>query len=226
MPVVVFVRKVRTASGATAVQLADRVGGRDKVIDHLGSAHTHSDLAVLLETARGKLHAGQGELDLGLGAQDPREAIVRGQASAVLVEVIAGAWRRFGFDIIADDAFFQLVLARVVEPTSKADSVRVLRELGVAPAHRNTFTATLRRCAQRGYRDLVAAACFSHASTAGIVPSYLGERGENVGCAHVEWHRQVRPSLVSESRGDNFVARRLCSLAERSRHWARQRIPT
>lgn len=36
----VFVRKVRTASGATAVQIAERRGGRDKVLEHLGSAHT------------------------------------------------------------------------------------------------------------------------------------------------------------------------------------------
>ena len=35
---VVFVRKVRTASGATAVQIAERQDGRDKVLEHLGSS--------------------------------------------------------------------------------------------------------------------------------------------------------------------------------------------
>ena len=50
---VVFVRKVKTASGATAVQIAERAGGRDRVIEHLGSAHTEADLAALLATARG-----------------------------------------------------------------------------------------------------------------------------------------------------------------------------
>jgi hypothetical protein len=162
---VVFLRKVRTASGATAVQIAERVGGRDKVIEHLGSAHTDAELAVLLETGRRKMHEGQGELDLVVGERDPREAIVRGQVSRVLIEVVEGAWRRLGFDVVGDAAFFQLVLARVVEPTSKADSVRVLTELGVTPVHRNTFTATLKRCGQRGYRDQIAAACFTYAST-------------------------------------------------------------
>ena len=33
-------RKVKTASGATAVQIAERRGGRDHVLEHLGSAHT------------------------------------------------------------------------------------------------------------------------------------------------------------------------------------------
>ena len=140
---VVFLRKVRTASGATAVQIAERAGGRDKVIEHLGSAHTDGELAVLMEAGRLKMHAGQGELDLVVGQRDSRDAVVRGQASRVLIEVIEGAWRRLGFDVVGDDAFFQLVLARLVEPTSKADSVRVLTELGLTPAHRNTFTATL-----------------------------------------------------------------------------------
>ena len=36
--VVVFGRKVPTASGATAVQIAERVGDRDNVIEHIGSA--------------------------------------------------------------------------------------------------------------------------------------------------------------------------------------------
>ncbi|WP_431844301.1 IS1634 family transposase, partial [Calidifontibacter indicus] len=35
--------------------------------------------------------------------------------------------------------------------------------------HRNTFTATMKRCATRGYRDLIATKCFSHAATAGDV---------------------------------------------------------
>ena len=168
-----FLRKVRNASGATAVQIAERVDGRDKVIEHLGSAHTTVELAVLLETGRRKMHAGQGQFDLGMGERDPREAIVRGQVSRVLIEVIEGAWRRLGFDVVGDAAFFQLVLARVVEPTSKADSVRVLTELGVTPVHRNTFTATLKRCGQRRYRDQIAAACFTHACTAGDVSLVL-----------------------------------------------------
>jgi hypothetical protein len=170
---VVFLRKVRTASGATAVQIAERVGGRDKVIEHLGSAHSEAELAVLMQAGRQKMHEGQGELDLGLGERGSREAVVVGQRSRVLIEVVEGAWRQLGFDVVGDEAFFQLVLARLVEPTSKADSVRVLTELGLAAAHRNTFTATLKRCGQRGYRDQIATACFTQAATSGDVSLVL-----------------------------------------------------
>mgnify|MGYP001489417824 CR=1 FL=1 len=124
----VFVRKVKTASGATAVQIAERIGGRDKVLEHLGSAHT-DELGALLATARDRLHPGQGELDLSAGKVPTEHAVITGKRSALLWQVLSEAYARLGFDVIGDDAFQQLVLARLIEPTSKADSLRVLDEV-------------------------------------------------------------------------------------------------
>ena len=51
---VAFVRKVRTGSGAMAVQIAEYFGDRrQRIVAHLGSAHTEAELGVLLERARG-----------------------------------------------------------------------------------------------------------------------------------------------------------------------------
>jgi hypothetical protein len=64
---VAWIRRVRTASGATAVQIAEYVEGRRQIVAHLGSAHTDAELGLLLEQARVLLDdAGQGELDLGV----------------------------------------------------------------------------------------------------------------------------------------------------------------
>ena len=41
------------------------------------------------------------------------------------------AWEQLGFDVVADGAFRAVALARVVEPVSKADTLRVLAEVGV-----------------------------------------------------------------------------------------------
>jgi hypothetical protein len=76
---VAFVRKVKTASGATAVQIAERVAGRDKVLEHLGSAHSDAELTALLATARGRLHPGQGEFDLSAGRVPVRHAVITGK---------------------------------------------------------------------------------------------------------------------------------------------------
>ena len=60
-----FVRKVRTASGAVAVQVVTRRGRQVEGIEHVGSAHTDAELALLLAAARERLSPGQDVLDLG-----------------------------------------------------------------------------------------------------------------------------------------------------------------
>jgi hypothetical protein len=47
----VFVRRVKTASGATAVQIVHKRGRRVLSIEHIGSARTDDELAVLLQVA-------------------------------------------------------------------------------------------------------------------------------------------------------------------------------
>ena len=161
-----YIRKVRTASGATAVQIAVKQGRRDKVVEHLGSAHTDGELTALLQTARERLQAGQQELDLGLGGGE-RGSVIAAKRSRWLIEVIETGWRRLGFDAIDDDAFFQLVLGRLVEPTSMSDTARAVGEIGLTPAHRNTYANALKRCATSDYQDRVATKCFEHAATTG-----------------------------------------------------------
>lgn len=66
-----YVRTVKTASGARAVQIvhSSHRGSRD--IEHLGSAHDDVELELLKAAARQRLSAGQGELDLGLEVTEP-----------------------------------------------------------------------------------------------------------------------------------------------------------
>jgi len=60
----VFVRRVKTASGATAVQIVHKRGRRVLSIEHVGSAHTDDEVALLLQVAEERRHAGQLALDL------------------------------------------------------------------------------------------------------------------------------------------------------------------
>ena len=202
----VFLRKVKTASGAMAVQIARKENRRDVVMEHLGSAHTDAELAALMQIGRRKIEEGQGVLDLDLGpGPRPDQAIVQAQTSRLLVDTIATGWRSLGFDVVADEAFFQLVLARLVEPTSMSDAVRVLGELGLTAAHRNTFTATLRRAGKRGYRDQIATACFNHALAKGDVSLCLydvttlyfeAEKEDDLRKVGYSKERRVDPQIV------------------------------
>lgn len=152
-----FLRKVTTASGATAVQIAEKKHGKRTILEHLGSAHDEAELAALMQVGHRKLHANQPALDFddGSGGRPAAAgAVVQGSASKLLVEVIRSSWQRLGFDRVEDEAFFQLVLARLVEPTSKLDSLRVIDDLGLEAPHRNTFTKALKRCAAKDYRGV------------------------------------------------------------------------
>jgi hypothetical protein len=62
------------------------------------------------------------------------------------------------------------VLARIIEPVSKADSARVLEEAGVASASYPTVNRRLRVYARDPWRQRLSAACARHA---GLGPASL-----------------------------------------------------
>jgi hypothetical protein len=159
-----FVRRVRTASGATAVQIVHKRGRSVLGIDHIGSAHDEGQLAMLLETARARLHTGQQMLPIDDGPTGGRpigEPLVEGTASLIVWETLEAVYAWLGLDQIGDNAFKALVLARIIEPTSKADTVRVLTELGVPGPTRVTFMRCLKRVIERDYRTMIAKACYA-----------------------------------------------------------------
>ena len=69
--------------------------------------------------------------------------------------------------------FRDLVIARVVEPTSLSDVDRVLAELGRVSVSLSTRKRTLRRCIDGKYRDQLAKMCFTHAATHGDISLVL-----------------------------------------------------
>ena len=228
-----WVRRVRTASGATAVQIAESVGGRRRIVRHVGSARNEADLGLLMEEARRLLADDrQGVLDLGITPVAPRAAMVappvgrglfadpsgtagRGPAvprsrvlktsSQLLYEALAGVYAGLGFDAVGDACFRDLVIARVVEPTSLSDADRVLAGLGRASASLSTRKRTLRRCRRGGYRDQIAAACFARAAVSGDVSLVLydvttlyfeAEKEDDLRKVGYSKERRVDPQIV------------------------------
>ena len=182
-----YLRQVKTASGATAVQVVAKDHGVRRIVEHLGSAHDEAELAALMRLGRQRLLAGQQVLDLGpalnddadeVGGQAPgdggavRRPQIISRRSGWLIEAIRSAYRRLGLGeaVGGDQAFEQMVAARLIEPTSKADTPRVLSEIGwPAPAHRNTLYASLARAQERGYRESLSNALFEHVTnTSGL----------------------------------------------------------
>ena len=163
------------------MQIAVKEDGVRRIVEHLGSAHNKTELAALLEVGRQKIAAWQGQGMLDLESLDPAPgrtglvgATVVSKRSGLLWEVLHGAYTCLGLgDATGGDwAFEQMVLARLIEPTTcKADTPRVLSEIGwPAPAHRNTLQACLPRAQERGYRQAISQARFDHVTaTRGLV---------------------------------------------------------
>lgn len=142
--------------------------------------------------------AGQGELDLGLrlpqvhasmvGQAKPRtlfdldkprrRRLVSGPrvlktTSDLLFDVLVDVYGQLGFDAIGDEVFRDLVVARIVEPTSLEDVGRVLGEFGRSAASVRTLHRTLKRCHDGRYRGQLAEICFDHAVANGDVALVL-----------------------------------------------------
>jgi Transposase DDE domain len=168
-----YVRTVKTASGATAVQIVYSWHRGSRQIEHIGSAHDAAGLELLKAAARQRLAAGQGELDLGLdvGAAGGPLPITASRMGC-LADALEHAYRVLGFDQASggDEVFAQLVAARIIEPVSKADSLRVLEEAGLAGPSYATLKRRLPAYAKQAWRQKISAACAAHA---GLGPASL-----------------------------------------------------
>ena len=187
-----YVRKVRTASGAVAVQVVRKHRGQRTILAHVGSAHTDAQLGILLEQARRIAAQDQGALDIEVPARtqrvdevaDWRSGHLRAgpaghkgapappgrttaTCSRLLYDTLGTAFNWLGFDVVDDAVFRDLVIARLVEPTSKVDVARVLADLGADTVSYRTIQRHLAKINTGDYRDAVAATCFTHAADRG-----------------------------------------------------------
>lgn len=92
-----FIRRVRSPSGATAVQIAEYAGDRrQRIVKYVGSAHTPGELGIVMARARQWLaeyeHAGQDALDLGLDLEPVVDLVGpagEGVAGEVLLDLVS-----------------------------------------------------------------------------------------------------------------------------------------
>ena len=86
----------------------------------------------------------------------------------LLWTVLHDEYRKFGLYRQGDEIFEALCIARIVEPTSKLDSLRVLADLGVDPINRNRLYRCLVKAASQDYRRHISQACFEHVQGGGL----------------------------------------------------------
>jgi hypothetical protein len=153
-------------SGRLGAPQSSRRGSRS--IEHIGSAHDEAEVEALKAAARQKIAAGQLELelDLGLAAAGAGGPLpVSASRTGHLLDALDRGCRVLGLDEAAggDEVFRLLALARVIEPASKLDSLRVLDEAGIAAPSYATVKRRLPAYAKDEWRQRLSEACAAHA---------------------------------------------------------------
>ena len=131
------IRTTKTGSLSTAVQVVRYLFGKTVIIRHIGSASDKSQLTLLKIQAEDFIekYTGQKSLFNSLDNQKENKIIQSQYARTMgikycfLKEVIYHLFRIFTFDKLRSPLLTDLVMARIVNPSSKLQSTIFLREM-------------------------------------------------------------------------------------------------
>jgi transposase len=140
------IRKTKTSSGATAVQVVEYVKRKLVVVSHIGSARTSDKLQSLEETAIEWMEKHDGQKPL-FESDSMKYLLARyeyvGVRYAFIYEVFHKLLSRFGFTSLGGKLLHDLVLMRIIEPVSKLQSLALLEEYFGITHRRQSFYESL-----------------------------------------------------------------------------------
>ena len=129
-----FFRKKKNKSGIISIQIIDKSAGKYKVIKTIGSSAYDFIIDKLVEQAKDYIlhYGGQTTLDFILGDdQKYFQSIYENIQQVQLLgpEIILGKlFNEIGFNVIEDELFKHLVIARLVYPVSKLKTIDYLQK--------------------------------------------------------------------------------------------------
>lgn len=123
------IRKVKTASGATAIQVVAYRNRKVVVLKHIGSAHSNEDICVLVEYAKSYIKTYSGQLSIFPTTSDELLSIKHTQflysghsfAREFLLSTAKECQLMWLSPIVLD-----LVIMRIIEPTSKLRALELI----------------------------------------------------------------------------------------------------
>jgi len=134
------IRTTKTASASTAVQIVKYDGKRTIVVKHFGSAKTQEEISLLKEAASNfiteQLTAKGQQRLFPKDKENSGSKIIQldkceylGVRYTFIYEALAHVAGKFGFVKLDNKLLLDLVLMRIIEPSSKLQALSLLREL-------------------------------------------------------------------------------------------------
>src|SRR6185312_8036214 len=136
-------RKKKNKSGIISVQVIDKSSGKYKLIKTIGSSSDELEINNLVKEAQYFLntYGGQTELDFVIGNDERYFQSIYDNIEQVQLlgpEIVLGKlFDQIGFNIIEDELFRQLVIARLIYPVSKLKTIDYLQKYKGITLHVN-----------------------------------------------------------------------------------------
>ena len=127
------IRKVKTHSGATAIQIGRYIGKRFKLTKHIGSAHETDKIDELIGIAKEYIRTHSPQLEMNFNPHSEEILFKRGikVESSMLTEAfeyLSDVYATIGFTVLESDILKHFAIIRVLEPASKARSILLLKK--------------------------------------------------------------------------------------------------
>lgn len=127
------IRKVKTGSGSTAIQVGSYQGNRFKLSKHIGSAKDPQKISELAAMAREYIRSRSPQLEFDFNPQSAEILFKRGvRAAAGRLETayayLDRIYSRVGFNRLDNRTLKHFVMIRILEPASKIKSIGLLKK--------------------------------------------------------------------------------------------------
>lgn len=127
------VRRVKTHSGATAIQVGKYVGKQFKLTKHIGSSKEPQKITELLQIAQEYIRSHSPQLALNFNPQSEEILFKRGITIAESTlskafEYLETIYTKIGFTCLQNDYLKHFAIIRVLEPASKTKSILLLKK--------------------------------------------------------------------------------------------------
>ena len=125
-----FLRRKKNKSGSVSIQVLEKVGRKNKLVQTIGSSKDPIEIERLWIEGKGFITNSTGQTQLQLKSEDVDQWFTDVFANILQVKlsgpelVLGKIFDQIGFNQISDELFRHLVLSRIVSPVSKLKTVR------------------------------------------------------------------------------------------------------
>lgn len=144
------IRKTKTASNATAVQVVCYVKRKMKLVSHIGSGHSVEEIEKLLKIAKTWIKKENKQKTLFAESDQTKNTFTLlnkcqylGVRYNFIYEILTKILNHFEFSTLSSSLLHDLIIMRIIEPASKLKSLELLEEYFGISHRRQTFYETL-----------------------------------------------------------------------------------